>query len=226
MAYGEIFRREVLSIPTYDCLNVHPSLLPKYRGSSPIQATILNGDQTTGVSIIQMVRKLDAGPITAQEQIDLHGDETGGSLSVVLADLAARVLPDAAARWCDGLIEAEPQNDVDASITRELTKSDGRIDWTKSAVEIERHVRAYSPWPTAWTTLDGRRLVIHAASVSTHSGSGASGSIELEGRSVLVFCGDGVLELLEVQPEGRQKMDAAAWWRGLKSSDPISFEVG
>ncbi len=217
VAYGEIFRRVVLAMPRFGCLNVHPSLLPKYRGSSPISAAISNGDRTTGVSIIQMVRKLDAGPIVAQQEFELSGDETGGTLSTDLAKLAAEMMPDVAAQWCSGWIEPRPQNENAATFTRELTKADGRIDWTQGAIEIERQVRAYAPWPTAWTTLDGLRIVIHAAAVSIQRVAQDTGTIVLDGRRVVVACGDGCLELRQVQPEGKRAMRAEDWWRGLRA---------
>ncbi len=163
VAYGEIFRRSILRIPLHGCLNIHPSLLPLYRGSSPIQAAILNGDPTTGVSIIEMVRRLDAGPILARQEIGLDGTETGGELGQKLAALAAGMLPDVASEWCNGEIVGSPQNETGATFTRELTKADGRINWTRSASEIERQIRAFSPWPTAWTIMDGRRLVVHTS---------------------------------------------------------------
>ncbi len=224
VAYGEIFRRDVLAIPTHGCLNVHPSLLPRYRGSSPIPAAILNGDKTTGVSIIEMVRKLDAGPIVAQREVELHGDETAETLSIELANLAARMMPDVAADWCNGRIDSRPQDDESATITRELTKDDGRIDWSRSAVEIEREVRAYSPWPTAWTTLDGKRLVVHSAKVWSEHGRGEPGMVGQAGRRVIVTCGASCLELREVQPEGKRMMLAEDWWRGLRRDVSARFD--
>ncbi len=225
VAYGEILRRSVLQIPTHGCLNVHPSLLPKYRGSSPIQAAILNGDHSTGVSIIQMARRLDSGPILAQRELMLNGSETGASLSVALANLAGLMLPDVAVAWCAGQILSTPQDETQVSVTRELTKADGQIDWRRPAVQIERQVRAYEPWPAAWTTIEGRRLVIHQAARGPNDLAAAPGTILTVGGSVVVTCGHGSLRLIDVQPEGKQPMTAPAWLRGSQADHQPRFDL-
>ncbi len=225
VAYGEIFRRGTLDIPAHGCLNVHPSLLPKYRGSSPIPAAILNGDQTTGVSIIKMVRKLDAGPIVAQREVHLRGTETAGHLSERLAELAATILPDAAKAWCEGATEPVAQDDEHAIITRELTKADGQLDWSASARQLERQVRAYSPWPTAWTTLDARRLVVHSSEVWPEIPNANPGELFEDNRHVLVACGQESLCLVQVQPEGKKIMLAEDWFRGLRRDTRRQFEL-
>jgi methionyl-tRNA formyltransferase len=225
VAYGELFQRRVLALPKHGCLNVHPSLLPRYRGSSPIQSAILNGDRETGVTIIQMVRRLDAGPIVAQERVPLDGTETGGSLSARLADLAGVMLPDTAVDWSAGRIEPHPQDDELATYTRELTKASGEIDWTLDAVQIERAVRAYQPWPTAWTTLAGKRLVIERVELSDQTLDLPAGSLVFEDRTVRVACGTGSLVLLDVRPEGKRAMPAQDWFRGLRSSDTLQFNT-
>ncbi len=225
VAYGEIFRRAVLDIPAHGCLNIHPSLLPKYRGSSPIPAAILNGDATTGVSIIRMVRKLDAGPILAQREIRLNGTETSGQLSERLGDLAAVLLPDVAAAWCEGTIEPVEQSDDNAIVTRELAKYDGQLDWTESARQLERQVRAYSPWPATWTTLDGRRLVVHSAEVWPEIPHANPGQIFEDNRHVLVACGEESLCLVQVQPEGKKIMLAEDWFRGLRGDARPTFDA-
>jgi methionyl-tRNA formyltransferase len=223
VAYGEIFRRVVLTIPPHGSLNVHPSLLPKYRGSSPIPAAILNGDDKSGVSIIEMVRRLDAGPIVAQRDVDLSGRETGGSLARELATLSGEMLPDVVDRWIKGEIVSVPQNDALATFTRELTKADGRIDWMLSAIQIERQVRAYSPWPAAWTTVGNRRLVIHQAEVIDCELELEPGSIVRDERDVVVACGSGVLRLIDVRPEGKKSMPADAWLRGIRDQTVPRF---
>ncbi|HEX3723647.1 MAG TPA: methionyl-tRNA formyltransferase [Nitrolancea sp.] len=224
VAYGELFKRSILQLPRHGCLNVHPSLLPRYRGSAPIQAAILNGDRETGVSIIQMVRRLDAGPIVAQQRISLDGSETGGSLGEALAELSARMIPDVAVAWSTNTIEALPQNEDEASYTRELRKSDGLIDWTEPSSAIERKVRAYSPWPSAWTRLNGRRVVIVASEAIDGSDDAQPGSVTHSKNGVIVACGAGSLRLVSVQPEGRSTMPAESWFRGLRPSDRLCFE--
>lgn len=223
VAYGEVFRRAVLEIPNQGCLNVHPSLLPKYRGSSPIQAAILNGDAVSGVSIIQMVRQLDAGPIVARSEVALIGRETGGELSDRLAAVAAEMLPAVANAWCEGRVVAVPQDDALATFTRELTRADGNINWRRAAEQIERQIRAYSPWPTSWTTRSGHRLVVHAAEVGPELPGSQPGSIIIDYRHILVACGQGTLRLVDVQPEGRKPMPAEAWFRGLRAREPVQF---
>jgi methionyl-tRNA formyltransferase len=224
VAYGELFQRAVLAIPTHGCLNVHPSLLPRYRGSAPIQTAILNGDRETGVSIIQMVRRLDAGPIVTQRQIALDGTETGGSLSDTLANLAGQMLPDVVLDWAAGRIEARPQDDERATITRELTKSDGEIDWQDESIAIERQIRAYQPWPTSWTMLGGKRVVIERAELDGRELQLPPGTLISESHAVLVACGSGSLRLVDVRPEGKREMPARDWLRGLHSSDAPRFE--
>lgn len=224
VAYGEIFTRRLLAVPAHGCLNVHPSLLPRYRGSSPVPAAILNGDHETGVSIIEMVRRLDAGPVVAQETIPLSGTETSNTLSDQLADLAAKLLPDVVCAWCEGSLASTPQDETSVSYTRELTKADGQIDWKLSASQIERMVRAYQSWPSAWSTLNGRRVVIHRATVVSEDHSRVSGQIDFVNDAVLVVCGKEMLELLEVQPQGKRRMPADAWLRGLRTETVPRFE--
>jgi methionyl-tRNA formyltransferase len=223
VAYGELFQRDVLAIPNRGCLNVHPSLLPRYRGSAPIPTAIVNGDRETGVSIIQMVRRLDAGPIVAQQRLALDGTETGGTLSDALANLAGRMLPDIVVDWVAGRIEAQPQDDQLATITRELSKADGEIDWQQDADAIERQVRAYQPWPTSWTTLNGKRITIERVASHQRELDLAPGTLISEQRDVMVACGAGSLKLISVRPEGKRAMPAADWLRGLHSADSLRF---
>lgn len=224
VAYGELFRRSILQLPRFGCLNVHPSLLPRYRGSSPIQAAILNGDQETGVTIIEMVRRLDAGPIVAQQRLWLTGSETGGSLGEALANISASIITDVAFGWSMNTINALPQDEAEATYTRKLKKSDGMIDWTSESVMIERTVRAYCPWPSAWTRLNGRRIVIIAGEAIDGPGDGEPGSVAQLSNGVVVSCGTGSLRLVSVQPEGRGVMPAESWYRGLRSFDRLCFE--
>jgi methionyl-tRNA formyltransferase len=224
VAYGELFQRAVLALPSHGCLNVHPSLLPRYRGSSPIQAAILNGDSETGVSIIKMVRRLDAGPIVAQQRFRLVGNDTGGSLTDELASVSARMMPSVAIDWCSRGIQALPQNDEEASYTRELTKADGGIDWREDAAAIERKARAYWPWPTAWTRFGGRRVAIVECAVEGRKSAQLAGSITVEQRAIFVACGTDSIRLVTVQPEGKRAMTASDWFRGLRGIDDPRFD--
>lgn len=215
VAYGEILRRNVLQLAPGGVLNVHPSLLPKYRGASPIPEAIRNGDSQTGVSIMKLVRRLDAGPIIAQSRLEIDPDDTTGTLARRLADQAAKMLPEVCDAWLLGGISAAEQDESLATYTREWTKSDAEIDWTRPAIEIERLVRAALPWPVAWTTCDGQRLQVRSAIV--HPGvAGSPGEIVLNRNQPMVATGNGLLELVSVQPEGRREMPASVWWIGLQ----------
>lgn len=226
VAYGEILRRRVLEMPPGGVLNVHPSLLPRYRGSSPIPAAILNGDTETGVSVIKLVRALDAGPIVAQRSVGLTGLETSGSLSEELARVAAEMLPDTMEKWLAGRLATVPQDEAGASYTRELTKEDGRIDWRAGAVGIERLVRAMNPWPTAWTMLAGRRLSILVCHISLQPTKHTTTTITVEPPLPAVACGDGFVYLDRVRPEGRAEMSGADWLRGARLPPDARFEDG
>ena len=227
VSYGEILRRDVLELPKFGCLNVHPSLLPSYRGSIPIQATILNGDPDAGISIIRLVRRMDAGPILSQTRVPLTGEETAGSLSQHLAQKAGELLPDVIIDWVRGVIKETPQDEYKATYCRELTKSDAQIDWRWSADYIERFVRAMSPWPRAWTVAGDNRLSIDAVSLSRdreqQDVNAAPGQVFRDGQRVRVAAGDGMLALGTVQPAGKKSMQAADWIRGLQASDSIRF---
>lgn len=223
-AYGEIFRREVLALPAHGVLNIHPSLLPRHRGSAPIQTAILNGESETGVSVIQMVRKLDSGPIVTQTRVPLSGTETAERLSEQLAELSGRMIPDVAADWVAGKIQVRPQVEEQATYTRELTKAEGRIDWRRPAVEIERRTRAMSPWPGAWTILDGKRLRLLELDIS-HEQSHLPGTITRIGNAILVGTGTSPIRLLRVQPEGRREVHAEEWYRGARLSPEARFEI-
>jgi methionyl-tRNA formyltransferase len=223
VAYGEIFRRDVLSLPPHGILNVHPSLLPRYRGSSPIPAAIRHGEEETGVSIIQMVRKLDAGPIVAQEVVALSGPETAGELSERLAQLAGQMLPDVALNWVAGRIEARPQAEEIVSFTRELRKGDGRINWEQSAEEIERLVRAMNPWPMAWTSLDGNRLQVAAVDISQKLSHMPPGLIHRTPAGIAVGTRTRPLILRRVHPEGRRELTAEEWYRGARLGSGSRF---
>lgn len=227
VSYGEILRRNVLDLPPLGCLNVHPSLLPLYRGSLPIQAPILNGDRETGVSVIKLVSRMDAGPVLFQERVSLAGDETAGSLGEQLGDLAAARLPDVLLRWSRGEITPTEQDESRATYTRELTRADAEIDWSWTSEYIERFVRAMYPWTRAWSAIGDTRLTIDQVSVlsgnfNVHDRPGA---VFAESGDVLVSTGDGLIRLDQVQPAGKKSMSAGDWFRGVQSPNAIRFEV-
>jgi methionyl-tRNA formyltransferase len=229
VSYGELLRRNVLQLAPYGCLNVHPSALPKYRGAAPIQAAILNGDPSTAVSIIKLVRRLDAGPVIGRTPVDIMPEDTTGTLSARLADIAATMLPGVALAWVAGELTETPQDDGNATYTREWTTADARIDWRQPAIQIERLIRAANPWPIAWTVLGAERVRILAASVvpdpETRPGTPHEpGTIMGCAADVIVLAADGALQLETVQPAGKRSMPAPDWLRGVRREQP-RFEV-
>lgn len=221
-AYGQILPKVVLDLPKHGTINVHASLLPKYRGATPIHAAVLNGDEKAGVTIIQLVPKLDAGPMLGVAELSVDAEETTGSLETRLADLAIpltlRVIDEINA----GAVVPVVQDDALATHVGKLTKADGQIDWTKPAVEIERHLRGMQPWPGPFTFLHQtgkpplRLAVLKARVVTSDAGSLTSGRSRIEGNRWLVGTGLGMLELLAVQPEGKKPMPTSDFLRGRK----------
>ncbi|HWE60992.1 MAG TPA: methionyl-tRNA formyltransferase [Chloroflexota bacterium] len=217
-AFAQILSKRVLDLPRCGCLNVHASLLPRYRGAAPIQAAILDGAPETGVCIMRMEAGLDTGPVLACYREPILPDDTAESLGARLAmggaELLLRTVPD----WVRGAIVPEPQDETQATVTRPLRKEDGRIDWQLPAAYIERQVRAMFPWPGAYTTAGGALLKVRAASVVSAPTAGQTPGTLLaapEGPYPLVVTGDGLLALREVQPAGRRPMAGADWLRGI-----------
>ena len=205
-AYGLFLPSDVLGLPPLGCLNVHPSLLPRYRGPSPVASAILNGDPTTGVTIMQVDEGMDSGPIVAQQATPIGPDETTVELTARLFTMGAELLIQELPRWQRGETEAQPQNDSLATVTTRLTKEDGEIDWSRPADYIARHVRAYQPWPGSFTHWSGKVLKIEEASAGHQHAlsSQPPGQVVAVSNGVVVTCGDGVLELKSVQLEDRR----------------------
>lgn len=217
VAYGELLRRDVLTSSPHGALNVHPSLLPRYRGASPIPAAILTGDMLTGTSVIKLIRRLDAGPIVAQHELNITQHDTTATLSERLAAQAAELLPEVCRAWVAGQLTPREQDEAQATYTREWTKDDARIDWAQPAEQIERLTRAALPWPIAWTLANGARLqVLRVALADAASQIGAPGTATQVAGRLLVQTGTLPLELVEVQPAGKRPLAAADWWRGLR----------
>ena len=184
-AYGQIIPKVILEIPKYGCLNVHPSLLPKYRGPSPIQSAILSGEEKTGVTIIRISEKLDAGSILSQQEIELDQKETFESLHDKLAEVGTRLLIETIPRLLAGKLPPLPQDETKATYAKILKKEDGKIDWKKSPKEIERQVRALNPWPGTYTLYNGKRLKILKAEVV--GGKLMIRELQLEGKKPTTF---------------------------------------
>lgn len=213
-AYGQLIPADWLTLAERPPLNVHPSLLPRHRGADPVAGTILAGDTTGGVTLMIMVEALDAGPIVGQWPVPLTGRESAPDLEAALAELAAQVVPPMLVDWASGTFQPVSQDDRQATLLRPFSRADGQIDWSRSAVDIDRQVRALQPWPGAWTTLEGRRLHVRRA----HPGRGVGEvpvGLVVPGDPPEVACGGGSLVLDEVQPEGRGRMGGADWRRGI-----------
>jgi methionyl-tRNA formyltransferase len=216
-AFGLIFRQRTLDIPRLGAINVHPSLLPRYRGASPVTAAIESGDEITGVSLMEMDAGIDTGPVVSVEQAIVADDDTSESLSARLAIVGANLVTRDIPRWASGEVVPEPQSPIGASLTRPLTKADGLIDWNRRAQDIERHVRAMWPWPRAWTTVGGTPIQIYRARVAPDAIEGfAPGAVIPSDRRIVVACGDRALELLDVEPAGRKPMSARAYLNGVR----------
>jgi methionyl-tRNA formyltransferase len=214
-AYGKILRPEVLNIPDRGTLNVHASLLPAYRGAAPINAAILDGVLETGVTIMLMDVGLDTGPTLAQKRMTIPPDATTATLTATLADLGAPLLVETAARWLAGEIAPMLQDDTAATVTHLLKKEDGEIDWSVPAARLARMERAYMPWPGLFTTLGGKRLILHGLSAVPSIRDVPPGTIVAVGPDGLrVRAGAGDLLIARVQPEGKAAMTAAAFAAG------------
>ena len=225
-AYGQLLRPAILALPRHGTLNVHPSLLPRHRGPAPVAATILAGDDEGGVTIMLTDAGMDTGPILARRRLPLSGRETTASLTAELAEQGAALLVETAPRWVRGEIEPQPQDEALATVSRLFTREDGAIDWSRSAVELARQVRALNPWPRAYTFHDGRRLLLLDALPLTPEEVPVAAGSQPVARSqpgtvvgsaaddLLVATADGWLRVREVQPEGRRPVSGAAFLRG------------
>ncbi len=215
VAYGLILPRPVLDLPEWGCLNIHASLLPRWRGAAPIQRAVLAGDRETGITIMRMDAGLDTGPILLQEAVPLTAADTAGSLHKSLSGRGARLLLESLAGLEGGTLQAVPQPTQGVTYAAKIEKSEAAIDWTRSAAEIDRQVRAFNLWPIAETQLDGVQLRIHAASVAPESpsaGHAVPGTISVTNDGdVIVACGTGALRLLEVQRPGKLPIPACDW---------------
>jgi len=215
-AFGQILKKDVLELPRYGCINVHASLLPRWRGAAPINAAILHGDEATGVTIMQMDVGLDTGPMLACKAIRIKPDDTAGSviqaLSTLGADLLIETLPD----YLSGKLTPQPQPAEGGTYAPMLKKEDGLLDFTRPAIELERRVRAMNPWPSAWFEWNGNLLKVLRASTVSGDKSLVSGSrFTVEGRPA-VQSAEGALVLDEVQPSGKKVMLGKSFLAGAR----------
>lgn len=216
-AYGCLLPGEILAQPPGGCINVHASLLPRWRGASPIQAAILAGDAQTGVSIMRMTAGLDTGPVFAMRDTAIGAHETAGELQPRLAELGAALLVETLDAILTGQLAAHAQDDAAATYAARITKADAAIDWSRSAIEIDRQIRAYNPWPIAQTRLDDRsvrcwRSVVAARETPPDARPGLVLAARDDG--IDVASGRGIVRLVELQLAGRRRVAAAAFARG------------
>ncbi|MDX1662842.1 MAG: methionyl-tRNA formyltransferase [Candidatus Promineifilaceae bacterium] len=215
-AYGQILRPHLLDLPPLGSINVHASLLPRWRGASPIQHAILAGDEESGISLMQMDVGLDTGPVYVRRALSLRPDETAATLHDRLAELGGQMIRDHLPAILSGALTPVPQDDTQATYAPMISKEDGRLNWSDGAVQLERQIRAMTPWPSAFTAWNGQRLKIWEARphAERHLPSGEPGQVTGDADAVVVCTGEGALELLQVQPAGKQTMAAADFIRG------------
>lgn len=216
-AFGQILPKEILDMPKYGCINVHASLLPKYRGAAPIQWAVINGDKVSGVTIMRMDVGLDTGDIIEMAETKLSPEETGGSLFDKLEKLGAGLLVETMEKIENGTARYIKQEESEATHVGMIEKSMGDIDWKKSAVEIENLIRGLNPWPSAYTRIGGKTLKIWKALPEPGGEPEKAGMVYLVDKKELkIQTGDGVLSLLEVQLEGKKRMDIQSFLRGYE----------
>lgn len=223
VAYGKIIPQSILDIPKLGCINVHPSLLPKYRGPSPMQSAIAEGDDQTGVTIMLLDAGMDTGPILARETIGLDGDETLESLVGKVWQVGPRLLIETLKRHADGDVTPVDQSEEGASICSLLSREDGHIDWTASISAIERKVRAYDPWPGTWTVWNRNdkdyRIKILKAAPTDFENDLPPGTVAIKDGHLMIDATDGTLEILKLQMEGKPPMDSSSFLTGYSDID-------
>ena len=221
VAYGKILPTEVLNAPKFGALNIHASFLPRHRGASPIQGAILSGDKETGVTLMKMVLKMDAGPILAQSRpIKIEEDDTAETLAEKLAPVGARLLIDNLPGFFAGLLPQTPQAEALATYTKIIEKESARLDWQKTASELAREIRAYLPWPVSWTTWPSAKglkaIKFFRAKVKEGETTLKPGEVAWQEKALLIGTAQGALEIQELQLEGKKRLPSEEFVRGQK----------
>jgi methionyl-tRNA formyltransferase len=212
VAYGKIVPQSIIDIFPKGIINIHPSLLPLHRGPIPIESVILDGSDRTGVSIMQLVKAMDAGPVFGQSEVPLTGNETKQSLADGLLEIGGAMLHELLPGILEGSIVGMPQDDSRATYDNLINKDDGEIDWSQSALSIEREIRAFVEWPKSRTKIAGKEIVVTKARISDESGQ--PGQIEVWGKDILVFCGEKALIIERLKPAGKNEMTSEAFLAG------------
>ncbi|SER52976.1 methionyl-tRNA formyltransferase [Salisediminibacterium halotolerans] len=227
-AFGQILPRAILDAPPHGCINVHASLLPKYRGGAPIHRSVINGENEAGITIMYMVEKLDAGAMLSRQSIPIEAEDTAGSmhdkLSVLGKDLLLATLP----KLINGEINPEEQDEQQATFAPNIKKEDERLNWSKPAAAVYNQIRGLSPWPVAYTTVNGERIKIWQASLLDAAAEKEPGTVTAAGPDGIdVVCGDGrQVRLLTLQPAGKKQMNAETFLNGKGSTWEIGMKLG
>ena len=217
VSYGQIIPKEVLNLFSHDTLNIHPSLLPLWRGASPIQSAILNGDKTTGVSIMRMTTSLDEGPVFLSKKLHIDNKDNSKTLAEKLSTLAATMLTTSLGKILEGKLQANNQNHNKATISEKIIKQDGKISWQKEAKNIDQQIRAYNPWPVAFTYIDGRYLRVWEAEVSTDKKTYNEPGVVIrcDDKGMVVSTGEGNLLIKTIQLEGKKTISGGDFGKGF-----------
>ncbi len=224
VAYGRILPKTILELAPHGCLNVHYSILPKYRGAAPAAWTIINGETIAGVTTMRLVQKMDAGPVYLQESITVAPDETSGSLQTKLTPIGSRILLETLRQLKEGALQPREQDESAVTFAPMLKKEDGRIDWNQSALAIERRVRGLDPWPGAYTHNGNKLLKVHRAKVLPTDGKGNPGEvIRADAGGFWVATGAGIIGLEEVQLENKRRLPGAEFIKGARITTGARF---
>ena len=225
-AFGEILTDEVLALPTHGSINVHASLLPELRGAAPVNWAIIRGLEHSGITIMRMVRELDAGPVLYRVAVELAPDLTAGELYEMLSEIGATALVEALAQLEAGTLREEPQVHEHATYAPKLSRDGARLDWRLPAAELDRRIRGCDPWPGAWTTLANRPLQVFGPELDSTEIAGAPGTVLVADakQGLIVATGSGAIRVRQVKPAGRARMDAEAWIQGRGVEEGQSFE--
>ncbi len=219
VSYGKILPEWLINLPKYGVINVHPSLLPRWRGPSPIQAALTAGDQKTGVTIMKLDAEMDHGPILAQKKIKIDPKDNGQILTERLSNLSAEILTNVLTAYLEGKIKPKEQDHAKATYCKILTRENGFLDYKKTAIRLDRQVRSYNPWPGAWIMINNKRLKILDTAPGHENKTSKPGNLFHQGGQPFLSCADGTsLGLILVQPEGKKPMSGKAWFQGVGKS--------
>lgn len=225
-AYGRILPPAILTLPPRGCINVHGSLLPKYRGAGPIQWAVIRGEQQTGITTMFMAEGMDTGDMLLQETVEIRADDTAGTLAPRLAEVGGRLLVETLRRLEAGTLTPQPQDDAQATMAPLLKKEDGVVDWTLPAAEIANRVRGLSPWPGAYTYVNGERWVLWHVAVGEEVSGAAPGTVTKVSKDrVEVATGEGTIQLIDIQPSNSRRMTMAQYLAGHRLAEGLKLQA-